>query len=64
MHVLDAGVSLGWRGEDRRCEYVSGGQGGGRNHALELLSTRYDHLFICVYCVLSGFGNVHLCEIP
>ena len=28
MHVLDAGVSLGWRGEDRRCECVSGGKGG------------------------------------
>ena len=24
MHVLDAGVSLGWRGEDRRCECLSG----------------------------------------
>ena len=29
MHVLDAGVSLGWRGEDRRCECLSGGGEGG-----------------------------------
>ena len=27
MHLLDAGVSLGWRGDGRRCECVWWGEG-------------------------------------
>ena len=57
--VLDGG---------EKAEGVNVGKGeGGRNHTLELLSIRYDHLFICVCCVL-GFKWLqecqYLCEIP